>query len=162
MAKKKKKNLWQRAKAWFKETFTPHKENKKVSNKTSFGRAVNRIQQKAQAGYERTYGSSGSATRQAQGQRTSAPSSVSARKAETKAKSNSWKPEKKISVAEVMKAQIKPTESTFDKATKKAKEQSEKKSDLTAREQALKKRVQQATHVVGNRVGKDFAAVSTT
>lgn len=157
MAKKKKKNLWQRAKAWFKETFTPHKENKKVSNNTSFGRAVNRIQQKAQAGYERTYGSSGSTTRQAQGQRTSAPSSVSARKAETKAKSNSWKPEKKISVAEVMKAQIKPTESTFDKATKKAKEQSEKKSDLTAREQALKKRVQQATHVVGNRVGKDFA-----
>lgn len=157
MAKKKKKNLWQRAKAWFKETFTPHKENKKVSNKTSFGKAVNRIQQKAQAGYERTYGSSGSTTRQAQGQRTSAPSSVSARKAETKAKSNSWKPEKKISVAEVMKAQIKPTESTFDKATKKAKEQSEKKSDLTAREQALKKRVQQATHVVGNRVGKDFA-----
>ena len=158
MAKKKKKNLWQRAKAWFKETFTPHKENKKVSNNTSFGRAVNRIQQKAQAGYERTYGSSGATTtRQAQGQRTSAPSSVSARKAETKAKSNSWKPEKKISVAEVMKAQIKPTESTFDKATKKAKEQSEKKSDLTAREQALKKRVQQATHVVGNRVGKDFA-----
>ena len=157
MAKKKKKSLWQRAKAWFKETFTPHKENKKVSNNTSFGRAVNRIQQKAQAGYERTYGSSGSTTRQAQGQRTSAPSSVSARKAETKAKSNSWKPEKKISVAEVMKAQIKPTESTFDKATKKAKEQSEKKSDLTAREQALKKRVQQATHVVGNRVGKDFA-----
>lgn len=157
MAKKKKKNLWQRAKAWFKETFTPHKENKKVSNNTSFGRAVNRIQQKAQAGYERTYGSSGSTARQAQGQRTSAPSSVSARKAETKAKSNSWKPEKKISVAEVMKAQIKPTESTFDKATKKAKEQSAKKSDLTAREQALKKRVQQATHVVGNRVGKDFA-----
>ena len=157
MAKKKKKSLWQRAKAWFKETFTPHKENKKVSNNTSFGRAVNRIQQKAQAGYERTYGSSGSTTRQAQGQRTSAPSSVSARKAETKAKSNSWKPEKKISVAEVMKAQIKPTESTFDKATKKAKEKSEKKSDLTAREQALKKRVQQATHVVGNRVGKDFA-----
>ena len=43
MAKKKKKSLWQRAKAWFKETFTPHKENKKVSNNTSFGRAVNRI-----------------------------------------------------------------------------------------------------------------------
>lgn len=157
MAKKKKKNLWQRAKAWFKETFTPHKENKKVSNNTSLGRALNRIQNKAQAGYERKYGSSGSTTRQAQGQRTSAPSSVSARKAETKAKSNSWKPEKKISVAEVMKAQIKPTESTFDKASKKAKEKSEKKSDLTAREQALKRRVQQATHVVGNRVGKDFA-----
>ena len=158
MAKKKKKSFWQRAKAWFKETFTPKKtENKRVSNNTSLGRALNRIQNKAQAGYERKYGSSGSTTRQAQGRRTSAPSSVSARKAETKAKSNSWKPEKKISVAEVMKAQIKPTESTFDKATKKAKEKSEKKSDLTAREQALKKRVQQATHVVGNRVGKDFA-----
>lgn len=79
-------------------------------------------------------------------------------KKETTVKPKStWKPEKKISVADTMKAQIKPSESAFDKATKKVKEKSEKKPDLTAREQALKKRVQQATHVVGNRVGKDFA-----
>lgn len=155
MAKKKKKSLWQRAKAWFKETFTPKKtENKRVSNNTSLGRAINKIHDKAQSGYQRTYGSSGQ-QRQAQ-RRSSAPSS-SPKRVTPK---STWQKEKRVSVADVMKGNdYKPPkheESIIEKVKKAIDAKAEKKPELTDREQALKRRVQQSTHVVGNRVGKDF------